>query len=119
MSADGITLLCQANWSERRVPEAAKWLRDWLIYNLKPSQRLSTKDMFAMLDVPGDKRKTVTNGLSKIRSAGLVNDCFTRDESKRFMGNPLIVWITPMRQGTTSPEAAESSDTATITPEEF
>ena len=82
------------------LPLIETWLRETLA-TLPEGATLSTGEVMAHagLDVPDPmQRKKVANCLYVLRKLGRVDDCYSRDDTRRWMGHPLILWHRPTVQ---------------------
>ena len=71
---------------------AAQWLREALAA-VPESKTWTTRELLQSLG-PLDKAaaKVIQQALWRLRSEHMVDDCFATDNTRRFMGNPLILW---------------------------
>jgi len=75
------------------------WLRE-VLQAIPEGEAWSTRELSAHLGLtdPVDVRR-VTRPLYHLRKAGLIADCFTGNPKLRYMGNPLIEWRRPGKEG--------------------
>jgi hypothetical protein len=79
------------------LPIVESWLRN-LLATLPDDALVSLGELMDMTgnnEPDPERRKKVSNALFVLRKAGRVDDCFTRDETRRWMGHPLILWHRP------------------------
>jgi hypothetical protein len=79
------------------LPIVELWLRNALA-TIPEGEAVSLGDLMARtgnIEPDPDKRKKISNALFVLRKAGRVDDCFARDETRRYMGHPLILWHRP------------------------
>jgi len=62
--------------------------------------KMDTKTLLGRLGLPSSKPgdaegKRMGQALWQLRKAGLLDGCWKPDPSRRFMGNPLILWHAP------------------------
>ena len=117
MNPDIYTLLSNANWRPEHIPAAAEWLREYLAANLKGHATWRTADLYKSLDIQPEQTRTVTNALYKIRKSGLIDDCFRRDDTKRHMGKPLVIWMRPL--ATSPTDSSAGNIPAPVSEEDF
>lgn len=113
-----LNLFSSANWRDKNLPAAAEWLKAFLESNLRGHQTMRTVDLFAALDVPEEKVRTVTNALYKLRASGLVDGYYRRDSTKRWMGKGIILWCVPL-QPAASPAPADTATMPEVSEEDF
>jgi hypothetical protein len=74
----------------------------WLLTfceKLPETARLSTRDLLTQTGVEGTR--AAVQALWRIRKEeGVPADCWEQDPTKRFMGNPLILWKNPSKVDT-------------------
>ena len=77
--------------------EAISWLRATLA-SIPPNSTWTTRELLAHTghanDAPKDKKK-LGQTLWYLRKSGKVEDCYRFDPSRRYMGNPLVLWRRP------------------------
>ena len=65
------------------VPIGGKWRTRQLLEHI------------GMANASEPDKKKVSQTLWHLRRSGRVEDCYTLDQSRRYMGNPLVQWIRP------------------------
>ena len=71
------------------------WLRD-VLAAIPEGESRTTRELLIMLGTPSPvDGKLIGQALWRLRKAGIVDDCFTVDLTRRYMGNPLIMWTRP------------------------
>lgn len=80
-----------------RIFEADAWLRTALAA-IPPGESWTTRQLISAIgadDRPPADKKILSQALWQMRRHNLLDDCFTTDNRRRYMGNPLIVWHRP------------------------
>lgn len=77
--------------------DAVAWLRATLA-QVPPNSTWTTRELLARIGMdnaaPADKKK-LGQTLWYLRKSGKVEDCYGFDPSRRYMGNPLVLWRRP------------------------
>jgi hypothetical protein len=80
--------------------DVCAWLRD-LCENLPRDSRLTTRDLLTIAKV--ENAKAASQALWRIRKEnGIPAGCWEQDMTRRFMGNPIIIWRKPPAEVDTS-----------------
>jgi hypothetical protein len=78
-----------------------RWLRDTLA-SLPGEGPWTTRDFIAALGMDSEPTLAKTQfsrALYHLRQTGKIEDCYSIDNSRRYMGNPLILWRRPINEG--------------------
>ena len=74
------------------------WLRS-LLATLPEGEPETTRQLIDRLAIPDTEqllKKRLTQSLWVLRKAGRIEDCYTTDPTRRWFGNPLILWQRPV-----------------------
>ena len=76
-------------------------VEDWLrvtLATIPPAEPKTTRELIASLGILDTDlliKKRLTQSLWHLRKLGRIEDCYRYDNSRRWFGNPLILWNNP------------------------